>query len=216
VSILDRLLTENIPGGVQNFSEWFRGVITKLAEANKGGGDAELTGDSIYKVYKHYPPREDFLAAIIGLAFRMDSANLVFTADVMNGGGYIVPKNAELTNSTSLTNYAMVSYRTSFVDYFNEWFFPYYQKKQPGLTREALVEQMGMRSIESFLKNNRKIGLMHNEDDIIMAPGEVEYLRGLFGDRATIFPTGGHLGNLNHPDAVRAMTNFLTGKEVAK
>jgi pimeloyl-ACP methyl ester carboxylesterase len=216
VSILDRLLMENIPGGPANFSKWFMEIITKLAQTSRGGVEAELTGEFIYKVYKHYPPREDFLAALIGTAFRMDSANMVFTADVMNGGGYIVPKNAELTSTTSLTNYAVVSYRTSFVDYFNEWFLPYYQKKEPGLSRDALIERMGMRSIESYLKNNPRIGLLHNEDDIIMGPGEVEYLRGLFGDRASIFPTGGHLGNLSQPDVVRAMTKFLSGKEVAQ
>ena len=77
----------------------------------------------------------------------MDSANMVFTADVMNGGGYIVPKNAELTSTTSLTNYAMASYQTSFVDYFNEWFYPFYRKKEPGVCQGALIEKMGLRSI---------------------------------------------------------------------
>ena len=110
----------------------------------------------------------------------------------------------------------MASYQTSFVDYFNEWFYPFYERKEPGLTKEGLIERMSLLGIESYLRNNRKIGLLHNEDDIIMGPGEVDYLRKLFGDRACVFPTGGHLGNVNHHDAVRFMTNFLTGKEVAK
>jgi hypothetical protein len=38
-----------------------------------------------------------------GLSFRMDSANMIFTADVMNGGGYIVPTGAAEQSSTSLT-----------------------------------------------------------------------------------------------------------------
>jgi hypothetical protein len=146
----------------------------------------------------------------------MDSGNLAFTVDVMNGGGYIVPKNVRLTATTSLTGYALTSYHTSFVDYFNEWFLPFYQRREPGLTRDALIERASLRSIEAYLKNSPKIGLLHNEDDIIMEPGEVDYLHGVFGDRARIFPTGGHCGNMSHPDAVRFMTSFLSGKEIAQ
>ena len=170
-----------------------------------------LSPESIYKLYRYYPPREDFLKALIGLSFRMSSANMVFTVDVMHNSGYIVPKNTELKNSTSLTDYAMVSYGTSFVDYFNELLYPYYAEKQKGITKEALIQQASLYGIESYLKNNPKIGLMHNEDDIIMGQGEVLHLKEVFGERAKVFPIGGHCGNMSHPDAARFMTEFLTG-----
>ena len=161
--------------------------------------------------------REDFLKALIGLSFRMSSANMVFTVDVMQNSGYIVPKNTKLSNSTSLTEYAMVSYNTSFVDYYNELFYPYYAKKEPGLTREALIKRASLYSIESYIKNNPKIGLLHNEDDVIMDQGEVLHLKALFGEeRSKVFPIGGHCGNMSHPDAARFMADFLSGKEVSK
>ena len=71
--------------------------------------------------------------------------------------------------------------------------------------------------LQKLLKNNPKIGLLHNEDDVIMEQGEVLHLKSLFGeDRAKVFPIGGHCGNMSHPDAARFMANFLMGKEVAK
>jgi hypothetical protein len=216
ISLLDGYFRDNIPGGEENFAEWFRDVLEKLAERSKGFERVELTSEFIYKLYRYYPPREDRLALLVGTSFRMDSGNLAFTVDVMNGGGYIVPKNVRLTATTSLTGYALTSYHTSFVDYFNEWFLPFYQGREPGLTRDALIERASLRSIEAYLKNSPKIGLLHNEDDIIMEPGEVDYLHGVFGDRARIFPTGGHCGNMSHPDAVRFMTSFLSGKEIAQ
>ncbi len=213
VTALDRLLVENI-GGEENFIPWFQTVLYNLAAVSREMGYMELTGEFIYKAYKIRPPVEQNLKALIGLSFRMDSANMIFTADVMNGGGYIVPTKAKLNNSTSLTPYAMVAYRTSFVDYFHEYFSPYWRKKEPGLTEQALIDRLSLRSIEPYLRSAEKIGLLTNEDDVILVPGEIEYLQQVFGDRAKIFPTGGHLGNLNHPDAVRYMNGFLTGKEL--
>jgi hypothetical protein len=214
VAALDQLLVDNIPGGTEKFDLWFRSVLAKLAAVSKEMGHTELSGDFIYNAYKRLPPSEENLAAIIGTAFRMSSANMIFTADVMNGGGYIVPKNARLTNSTSLTRYAMVSYRTRFVDYFNEYFLPQAQKRDPYLNRQALLDRLNLHSIEPYLKDSVKIGLVHNEDDIILMPGEIDYLQGVFGNRARIFPTGGHMGNMFHPDVVRSMIDFLTGKEI--
>lgn len=216
ISKLDSYLTENVPGGMENFGPWFTDSLQNLAKEAKTVKEMSLTPESIYRLYKYYPPEEDFLKALIGLSFRMSSANMVFTVDVMHGGGYIIPKNTELTKTTSLTEYAMASYRTSFVNYFDEWFFPYYERREPGLTKDALIKRASLYDLESYLKNNPKIGLLHNEDDIIMAQGEVLYLKALFGDRAQVFPIGGHCGNMSHPDAVRFMTNFLTGKEEGK
>lgn len=213
ISNLDGYFRDNIPGGEDNFAEWFRDVLEKMADRSKGFERVELTGDFVYKLYRYYPPREDKMALLVGTAFRLDSGNLAFTVDVMNGGGYIVPKNVKLTGTTSLTGYAMTSYHTSFVNYFDEWFYPFYQRQEPGLTKEALIQRASLRALETYLKRSGKVGLLHNEDDIIMGPGEVEYLRGVFGDRARIFPTGGHCGNMIHPDAVRFMTGFLSGTE---
>ena len=216
ITILNNYLVENIPGGPENFTPWFQDTINKIAAEAETIDDLNFTSESVYKMYRYYPPHEDFLKALIGLSFRMDSANMVFTVDVMNGGGYILPKGTVLSTTTSLTGYAMTSYRTSFVDYFDEWFFPFYERKEPGLTEEALIKRASLYALEPYLKNSKKIGLMHNEDDVIMGKGEVDYLKNVFGGRAKIFPTGGHCGNMIHPDASAFMTAFLSGKEVAK
>jgi hypothetical protein len=213
VSALDKLLVENVPGGMNKLDVWFRNVMEKLSAVTQEMGHTELSGDFLYNAYKRLPPSEENLAALIGLSFRMSSANMIFAADVMNGGGYIVPKNARLTATTSLTRYAIVSYNTRFVDYFDEYFLPYHLKTEPGLTRQALLDRLDLHSIGPYLKRAGKIGLIHNEDDIILMPGQIDYLRGLFDRRARIFPTGGHMGNMLHPDVVSFMIDFLSGKE---
>ena len=213
VSTLDRLLVDNVPGGMDNFDAWFRGIFSQTMHLTEAWGPGGLSGESMYRTYKRLQPSEANLAALIGLTARMNAADMIFTADVMNGGGYIVPRNVEFTSTTSLTRYAMVAYKTSFVDYFDEWLFPHYQKKEPGVTRDSLLQRESLHSLEGYLKSSRKFGLIHNEDDIILAPGDIEYLERIFGDRARIFPVGGHMGNMFHPDVVSAITGFLKGEE---
>jgi hypothetical protein len=213
VNILDSMLTENIPGGINNIDSWMDEVMKKLAAAEKKMGYFELSGEYIYKAYKRFPPREDFLASLVGVSFRTDSANMVFAADVMKGGGFVTPTDVSMSNSTALTPYYLVVHRTSFKDYFEDHFFPYFQKKDPSLTEEKMIKMLSLHNIEPYLRNARKIGLLHNEDDIILAHGEIDYLAQLFGSRAKIFPTGGHCGNMNHQDVVDFMVKFFAGQE---
>lgn len=212
VSRLDNMLLANVPGGIEHFDEFIDGALAKFAEASREMGFVDLSGEYLYRSYRKYPPRADFLASLVGFAFRIDSSSMMFAADVMNGGGFVVPKGAQLDNSTSLTPYSMVLFRTAFTDYFHELFMPYWQQRQPGLTEQQMIKQLSLPAIAPYLKNAHKIGLLHNEDDIILAPGEIEQLEGIFGSRSQIYPTGGHCGNMNHPDVVRFMIAFF-GKE---
>ena len=209
VSILDQMLVDNVPGGLDNFNNFIENALKKFAAISDEMGYVEFSTDYLYRVYKKYPFREDVLAALIGFSFRVSSSSLIFAADVMNGGGYVVPTNVGMSNSTSLTPYAMVLFRTGFTDYFHEYFYPYFRERDPGLTEQALIDRLSLKSIESYLRDTEKIGLMTNEDDIILAPGEIEYLEGVFGKRARIYPTGGHCGNMNHPVNVVDMVKFF-------
>ena len=76
-----------------------------------------------------------------------------------------------------------------------------------------MIKMLSLRNIEPYLRSARKIGLLHNQDDIILAQGEIDYLAQLFGSRAKIFPTGGHCGNMNHQDVVDFMVKFFAGQE---
>jgi len=213
VNILDQMLIDNIPGGFDNFDSWMDTVIKKLADAEEEMGYFELSGEYIYRAYKRFPPREDFLASLVGVSFRTSSTNMIFAADVMKGGGYITPKDVRMSNSTSLTKFLLVGNRTSFADYFTEHFVPFFQKRDPSLTEEKLIDMLSLRNIEPYLRKAGKIGLLHNEDDIILQQGEIVYLEEVFGARAKIFPTGGHCGNMNHQDVVDFIVSFFAGQE---
>ena len=86
---------------------------------------------------------------------------------------------------------------------------PYFSARDSSMTRDRLIALSSLQEIEPYLSDADHIGMMTNADEIILAPGELDYLRKLFGPRATIYPKGGHCGNLAYPDNVEDMTAFF-------
>ncbi len=209
VTILDDLLDENIPGGLQNFNSFFNSIFDQFADYYKKYKISLSDPDCFYEMYRHKPVKETDLAALIGVAFRISSGNMIFTSDVMTRRGYIVPENQILTPFSSLTDYGIVSFHISFADYFEEYFFPFFKLRYPDITRKKLKYQISLKSIEYYLKNEKKIGLITNNDDIILEPDAIEFFVRVFKERSKIYPNGGHCGNMEHTINVAHMINFL-------
>ena len=213
VNILDGLLSK-IPGGVDHFNEFYQALIKKFGEVYKNGDNVGLNDNFLYEAYKYTKPKsDDPLEALVGISFRISSENMVFASDVMTEAGYVVPKGLKLGRHDSRTDYIKVLGRLSFLDYFHGLFLPYFQSKNPNLTEDQLIKQLSLRSIDGYLRTSPKFGLIGNEDDIILLPGEIDYLRDLFGSRAKIFPHGGHCGNMAYPDNVKAMVGFFQASQ---
>jgi hypothetical protein len=212
-TILDAMVLRALPGGLDTFDAWFKHIFQKFSEIYKIMGYHDLTHDFLYEayrtLYKTDPPKQENMAGMIGTVFRLSAGNMLFTADVMTDSGLIKPKNLVLGSADSLTDYFTVSTRTSFLDYFEELFYPYFRSQQPGLTKEALIERLSLRSIESYLRNTSKIILMENEDDLILKPEDLAFLKEVFGSRAQIYPFGGHCGNMRYKDNVEHLINFF-------
>ena len=207
--ILDEMLVKNVPGGMDGFDAFFKEMMGEFSEIYQIMGYIDLSDEYLYAVHKTRPQKDENLAALIGLVFRLSSTNMVFTSDVMSNAGLIVPKNRVLSSSDSLTDYFKVTMRTSFIDYFNELFYPYFKSQLPDITQQALIEQASLKSIEDYLQITEKITMMTNEDDFILAPGEVDYFRRVFQERAKIYPTGGHCGNIGYKDNIEFIIDFF-------
>ncbi|HEX5679207.1 MAG TPA: hypothetical protein VFX82_00140, partial [Desulfobacterales bacterium] len=213
--ILDDMLLQIDPNLTPEiFDRWFDERIAKFGELYRMMKHPQLDHDFLYDAFrflhkKGQTPRRENLAGMIGTVFRLASSNMIFAADVMANYGLIVPKNRVLGSADSLTDYMKVTTRISFIDYFDEFFYPYFQSRNPGLTKEALIASTSLRSIESYLRNSPKIILMDNEDDLILTPADLSFLKEVFGARAKIYARGGHLGNMTFKDNVAYMIKFF-------
>lgn len=208
ISLLDRM-TENIPGGVDNFDKFYNQLVRAFTDIYVEADDS-IGEDFLYKAYQALELQDEQLAALIGTSFRISSSSLVFTSDVMTDFGYVKPRGLVLDRHSDLGIYSAVSSRLGFTDYYHRFFYPYYQDEFPGRTRDEFIASISLTEIEDYLAGSDKISVMHNADDIILAPGEIDFFPRVFGERATIYPHGGHCGNMSHRDNVAHMVNTFT------
>lgn len=202
-------LLDKIPGGPRKIGVFFNRMLNKFTEFYREGTFIDINNEFLYAVYQSDLLNHDEAGGLIALSFRINSAGMIFASDVMTNGGYVVPKNRVLSATDPLDDYFRTSVHLGFLEYFNEYFYPNFQKKRPGLTKEALIESESLKSIEGYLKASDKFGVMTNDNDFILAPGELDYLRTLFGERTKVYPRGGHLGNLEYRDNMAYMVDFV-------
>jgi hypothetical protein len=206
-------MLKQIPGGAKKEGIFFNKMLTKFSEYYSYGNFVAINDDFLYSVYSEKLFSHEETAGLIGLTFRINLAGMIFASDVMTNSGYVVPKNRVLKSTDSLSDYFQVATHLSFFDYVNEYFYPYFKRQRPGLTKEAFIESLSLRSIEGYLKSSTKFGVMANENDFILGKAELDYLRALFGARAKFYPRGGHLGNLEYQENLAYMVAFFKDAE---
>lgn len=165
----------------------------------------------VYRAYTVLEPPERELEMLIGLAFRLASNDMSFASDVMTRAGYLVPADARLTATTSLTDVFQKGLDLDFGNYFEQIYLPHVAALRPGVTREELIEAASLRPIEAYLRRSPRVVLVGTADDPILARGQVAWLEEVFGERARIFPTGGHCGSMDQREFVAAMLELLRG-----
>ena len=207
--LLDRLVGRE--AGMQDAHAYFSRLFGKFAEYFSEHGMIRLDDEAFmfkFQESEQSLTREE-LMALIGASFRLSAAGLVFTVDALNGTGQVVERDRELTLGTPLDPYFKRGLWWRFTDYFDRLLLPYWQARQPESKREQLIGRIGLPALRDYLETSSKIGVISNADEIILTPQDIDFLGSTFGSRATIFPRGGHLGNLQHRDYVARMLSFF-------
>lgn len=207
---LDAMLYEGMPNGINGLDEFIDRTLARLSRVNSGSDPLDFSNENLlYETYLRTAPSNARMATMIGLTFRLSAANLVFTSDVMSQSGYIFPKDRPFESTTPLNDYLAVALRTGLGDYFKDVYLPYYTKSLPGMTDQALVADSSLFSIQNWIRQNPDIALITNSNDVILAPGEIAQLQSLFAGKSFVFPTGGHLGNLETPAYAYQVARFF-------
>jgi hypothetical protein len=189
----------------------FDDVFERLAAHFKHTGNVKFGPETIYEIQKgpYALPLAD-VELLIGISFLFSSADLAFTSDALNHTGWIIPADEHYNPlSNDLTYWYKRSLRWHFLSYFDKMVVPWWQEQHPGDSREDIINKVSLYAIEDYLRNNQSVGVMTNNDDIILGPGDIEYLQEVLGDRATIYPYGGHCGNMEYAQNVTDMLNFF-------
>lgn len=160
------------------------------------------------------------LAMLIGSAFRFMAADINFTSDLINRRGIITPPQQKIYDGTSLTPFFKRALLCDFECYIQQQLLPFWrvhvEKRLQNTTVDnpeadlaALTQASSLYALTDYLSSTDKIGVMHNADDIILGQGDLAYLKRHFTQRLTLYPYGGHLGNLDYRDNAADILEFF-------
>ncbi|MFC3609318.1 serine/threonine protein kinase [Stutzerimonas tarimensis] len=205
---LDRLVQTRVDTG-DNFYEQVLERVTRFFQER---GQIDLD-EALLVEFQRSDHRlsDEQLAMLIGSVFRLAVADIAFTSDLINRRGLITPRDARLTIGTSLEPFFRQALWCDFDCYMTKQLVPWWRERFDGGSLTQLTDQVSLYALEDYLREQTKIAVMHNADDFILGPGDLGFLRRTMGDRLTLYPRGGHCGNLLYRDNVNHMLEFLRG-----
>jgi hypothetical protein len=100
----------------------------------------------------------------------------------------------------------------SYRDYFEKFAIPYYSARGLAAPTAAALEKAGdLRTYDAELRAHPGIRVIVNQNDFLLEDADLAWLQATFTPaQLTIFPQGGHLGNLFNPAVQKSILAALT------
>jgi phospholipid-binding lipoprotein MlaA len=171
--------------------------------------------DTIYKalyfaengldVSGNIPLTENESRFLIGLAFRFTLMAGIMDSQRRFNLGVLKEDPNKFVRQKAYREIRQISY----ADYMDRFVVPYLVKTRRGTDRETLLAATDLKQSTSFLANNPKVRVQANGDDFLLTPQDLSWLDSTFGTNLTLYPVGGHLGNLHVPAVQEALVRLF-------
>jgi ABC-type transporter lipoprotein component MlaA len=150
---------------------------------------------------------------LIGLNFRLILRDVIFSSQRRVNQGVL---QHAIWNYRREPAYQEIL-RYSYQDYFEKFAIPYYQKRGiASPTAETIEKADDLRTYGAALRANPNIRIIVNQNDFLLADEDLAWLRATFvPEQLTVFPQGGHLGNLFNPAVQKSILGALTNMKAA-
>ena len=144
---------------------------------------------------------------LIGMTFRFMLRDIIFSSQRRNNQGVLQHPIRNLKRNPLYQEILQYSYQ----DYFEKFAIPYYQTRGIDSTAEALGKAGDLRTYDAGLRVNPNIRIIVNQNDFLLTDDDLAWLHATFApEQLTVFPQGGHLGNLSNPTVQKAILAALT------
>ncbi|WP_278401618.1 serine/threonine protein kinase [Stutzerimonas kunmingensis] len=211
VSNLDKLVQTRVEG-IDDHTNFYEVILEKLTHYYRQKGYIDLDEAVLYDFQQsNLKLSDEQMAMLIGSVFRFSAADITFTSDLINRRGLITPPEYPINEGTRLEPFFKRALLCSFDCYITEQVIPMWRAQYDGGSLTQLIQQVSLYALEDYLRQSPKIAVMHNADDLILGEGDLGFLRRTFGDRLTLYPRGGHCGNLNYRVNTQHMLEFFRG-----
>ena len=85
------------------------------------------------------------------------------------------------------------------------------QAGEPRADLESFTKRGSLAPILDQLRGNRKVYILHNADDFLAERKSIEELKEAMGEQMTVYPYGGHLGNLWYSETKEYVLGLFGG-----
>jgi predicted alpha/beta-fold hydrolase len=134
---------------------------------------------------------------LIGQSLREFLQSLIFTTQQIDDRGILKSPISGWNPSPRMQEAAGYLFQ----DYIEKFLLPALSEQNgKELKVDDLIGDANLSGIESELRADKNIFLMHNADDFIVNKEHLDYLRSIFGNRMQLYPHGGHVGNIWYPE----------------
>ena len=146
---------------------------------------------------------------LVGLTFRLILRDIIFSSQRRHNQGVLEHSIKNLWRNRVYQEILQYSYH----DYFEKFVIPYYQARgMLSPLAEALEKAGDLRTYEASLHVNPNIRIIVNQNDFLLTEEDLGWLHATFSrEQLTVFPQGGHLGNLFNPAVQKTILEALGG-----
>ena len=143
---------------------------------------------------------------LIGMTFRFMLRDIIYSSQRRHNQGVLHQPLLTLRREPAYEEILQYSYR----DYFEKFAIPYFQHLDTKMSKDVLDKADDLRTYESGLRANPNIRIIVNRNDFLLGDEDLAWLHTTFASgQLTVFPQGGHLGNLTNPTVQRTILDAL-------
>ncbi len=146
---------------------------------------------------------------LIGLVFRYTLMNAIEDSQRRHNLGVLKVNPNSFVRQELYREIRQISY----VKYMNRFVAPYLIKtgrvNNDQADSFAMFAAADLSESTKLLKNNPKVRVQINEDDFLLDPSDIAWFRATLGKNLTVYPLGGHLGNLHIPAVQKALIRMF-------
>lgn len=161
--------------------------------------------DSIYKalyfaenglaVSGNIPLSREESQFLIGLVFRYTLMSVIVDSQRRDNLGVLKVNPNTFVRQKSYDEIRQISY----AEYMDRFVIPYLIKTGRGTNRDTLLAATDLENGTQYLRNNPKVRVQICADDFLLSHQDISWYRTNLGTNLTVYPVGGHLGNLHVP-----------------
>jgi ABC-type transporter lipoprotein component MlaA len=132
---------------------------------------------------------------LIGLVFRYTLMSAIVDSQRRDNLGVLKVNPDSFVRHKSYDEIRQIDY----AEYMDRFVIPYLIKTGRGTDRDTLLAATDLAQGTKYLRNNSKIRVQICADDFLLSHQDIAWYRSTFGTNLTLYPVGGHLGNLYLP-----------------